>query len=210
MFNHGKYLKLNDANQDNYLKEFWRSVTSLASLRDPQFQTRVCMHCGPRMTLSVCSCDCWWSQVHFLREYWYSRWHRCGQGTDIQNSRCTYFVMDWRQVALWSPWPPQQYFHEHAQCKVQKGLHLNEDIFTGMNAFRHSGCIKHMEYYQCSKGCDLTSAQFWTYRYDIVHSNVNNERCQAQRERCNPEVDEVWGPQRDSDIQQHYQRTHAH
>ena len=38
---------------------------------------------------------------------------------------------------------------------------------------------------------------------------VENERCQAQCERRNPEVDEVWDPQRDGDIQQHYQRAHA-
>ena len=38
---------------------------------------------------------------------------------------------------------------------------------------------------------------------------IENERCQAQCERRNPEVDEVWDPQRDGDIQQHYQCTHA-
>ncbi len=39
--------------------------------------------------------------------------------------------------------------------KAQKGLHLNKDIFMGMNAFSHGGQIKHLEYYQCSKGHDL-------------------------------------------------------
>ncbi|PAV18295.1 1,3-beta-glucan synthase [Pyrrhoderma noxium] len=39
--------------------------------------------------------------------------------------------------------------------KAQKGLHLNEDIFAGMNAFGRGGKIKHMEYYQCGKGRDL-------------------------------------------------------
>ena len=39
--------------------------------------------------------------------------------------------------------------------KAQKGLHLNEDIFPGMNAFGRGGRIKHMEYYQCGKGRDL-------------------------------------------------------
>ena len=39
--------------------------------------------------------------------------------------------------------------------KAQKGLHLNEDIFAGMNAFRRGGKIKHMEYYQCGKGRDI-------------------------------------------------------
>ncbi|KAJ7285846.1 glycosyltransferase family 48 protein [Mycena rebaudengoi] len=39
--------------------------------------------------------------------------------------------------------------------KAQKGLHLNEDIFAGMNAFGRGGRIKHSEYYQCGKGRDL-------------------------------------------------------
>ncbi len=36
--------------------------------------------------------------------------------------------------------------------KAQKGLHLNEDIYVGMNAFGRGGKIK---YYQCGKGRDL-------------------------------------------------------
>lgn len=39
--------------------------------------------------------------------------------------------------------------------KAQKGLHLNEDIYAGMNAFGRGGRIKHTEYYQCGKGRDL-------------------------------------------------------
>ncbi|KAG0695490.1 1,3-beta-glucan synthase component-domain-containing protein [Suillus ampliporus] len=34
--------------------------------------------------------------------------------------------------------------------KAQKGLHLNEDIFAGTNAFGRGGRIKHSEYYQFS------------------------------------------------------------
>lgn len=39
--------------------------------------------------------------------------------------------------------------------KAQKGLHLNEDIYAGMNAFQRGGRIKHIEYFQCGKGRDL-------------------------------------------------------
>ncbi|QLG70908.1 hypothetical protein HG535_0A08540 [Zygotorulaspora mrakii] len=39
--------------------------------------------------------------------------------------------------------------------KAQKGLHLNEDIYAGMNAILRGGRIKHCEYYQCGKGRDL-------------------------------------------------------
>ncbi|ODV98397.1 hypothetical protein PACTADRAFT_36871 [Pachysolen tannophilus NRRL Y-2460] len=39
--------------------------------------------------------------------------------------------------------------------KAQKGLHLNEDIYAGMNAMIRGGRIKHCEYMQCGKGRDL-------------------------------------------------------
>ena len=39
--------------------------------------------------------------------------------------------------------------------KAQKGLHLNEDIFAGMNTILRGRRIKHCEYYQCGKGRDL-------------------------------------------------------
>ncbi|KAJ3120625.1 1,3-beta-D-glucan synthase [Nowakowskiella sp. JEL0407] len=39
--------------------------------------------------------------------------------------------------------------------KAQKGLHLNEDIYAGMQAMQRGGRIKHTEYIQCGKGRDL-------------------------------------------------------
>ncbi|CAI6688230.1 BAF_HP2_G0046410.mRNA.1.CDS.1 [Saccharomyces cerevisiae] len=39
--------------------------------------------------------------------------------------------------------------------KAQRGLHLNEDIYAGMNAICRGGKIKHSDYYQCGKGRDL-------------------------------------------------------
>lgn len=39
--------------------------------------------------------------------------------------------------------------------KAQKSLHLNEDIYAGMNAMCRGGRIKHSDYYQCGKGRDL-------------------------------------------------------
>lgn len=39
--------------------------------------------------------------------------------------------------------------------KAQKGLHLNEDIYAGMNALSRGGRIKYCEYMQCGKGRDL-------------------------------------------------------
>ena len=42
-----------------------------------------------------------------------------------------------------------------AHVVVSPRLHLNEDIFAGMNAFGRGGQIKHSEYYQCGKGRDF-------------------------------------------------------
>ena len=39
--------------------------------------------------------------------------------------------------------------------KAQKGLHLSDDIYAGMNAFGRGGRIKHTEYFRCGKGRDL-------------------------------------------------------
>ncbi|ODV95939.1 hypothetical protein PACTADRAFT_75139 [Pachysolen tannophilus NRRL Y-2460] len=39
--------------------------------------------------------------------------------------------------------------------KAQKGLHLNEDIYAGMNAVCRGGRIKHSDFFQCGKGRDL-------------------------------------------------------
>ena len=39
--------------------------------------------------------------------------------------------------------------------KAQRTLHLNEDIYAGMNAICRGGRIKHSDYYQCGKGRDL-------------------------------------------------------
>ncbi|KAI8973193.1 1,3-beta-glucan synthase component-domain-containing protein [Mycotypha africana] len=39
--------------------------------------------------------------------------------------------------------------------KAQRALHLNEDIYAGMNALLRGGRIKHTEYLQCGKGRDL-------------------------------------------------------
>ena len=39
--------------------------------------------------------------------------------------------------------------------KAQRGLHLNEDVYAGINAIARGGRIKHCEYIQCGKGRDL-------------------------------------------------------
>lgn len=39
--------------------------------------------------------------------------------------------------------------------KAQKGLHLNEDVYAGINVLCRGGRIKHCEYMQCGKGRDL-------------------------------------------------------
>jgi hypothetical protein len=51
--------------------------------------------------------------------------------------------------------------------KAQKGLHLNEDIYAGMNAFGRGGRIKRTGYYQCGKGRDLGSGTILNFMTKI-------------------------------------------
>lgn len=51
--------------------------------------------------------------------------------------------------------------------KAQRGLHLNEDIYAGMNAVSRGGIIKHCDYYQCGKGRDLGFATILNFSTKI-------------------------------------------
>jgi len=51
--------------------------------------------------------------------------------------------------------------------KAQKGLHLDEDIYAGMNAFGRGARIKHTEYYQCGKGRDLGFGTIFNFQTKI-------------------------------------------
>ncbi|KIY70916.1 glycosyltransferase family 48 protein [Cylindrobasidium torrendii FP15055 ss-10] len=158
IFYRGEYLQLIDANQDNYLEECLKIRNVLGEFEE--------------LRVSNQSPYAQWGHKEFnkapvaivgTREYIFSE--NIGVLGDIAAGKeQTFGTMTARALA----WIGGKLHYGHPDflnatfmttrggvSKAQKGLHLNEDIFAGMNAFGRGGRIKHSEYYQCGKGRDL-------------------------------------------------------
>lgn len=158
IFYRGEYLQLIDANQDNYLEECLKIRNILAEFEE--------------YSVSSQSPYAQWGHKEFTkspvaiigtREYIFSE--NVGVLGDIAAGKeQTFGTMTARALA----WIGGKLHYGHPDflnatfmctrggvSKAQKGLHLNEDIYAGMNAFGRGGRIKHSEYYQCGKGRDL-------------------------------------------------------
>ncbi|KAG8784149.1 1,3-beta-D-glucan synthase [Ceratobasidium sp. 428] len=154
----GEYLQLIDANQDNYLEECLKIRHILGEFE--QYHT------------SGQSPYAQWGHQGFqqspvaivsAREYIFSE--NIGILGDVAAGKeQTFGILAARSLA----WIGGKLHYGHPDflnatfmstrggvSKAQKGLHLNEDIFAGMNAFGRGGRIKHTEYFQCGKGRDL-------------------------------------------------------
>ena len=158
VFYRGEYLQLIDANQDNYLEECLKIRNILGEFEE--------------YNMSGQSPYAQWGHKEFARspvaivgtrEYIFSE--NVGVLGDIAAGKeQTFGTMTARALA----WIGGKLHYGHPDflngifmttrggvSKAQKGLHLNEDIFAGMNAFGRGGRIKHSDYYQCGKGRDL-------------------------------------------------------
>lgn len=158
IFYRGEYLQLIDANQDNYLEECLKIRNILGEFEE--------------LSISSQSPYAQWGHKEFskspvaivgTREYIFSE--NIGVLGDIAAGKeQTFGTLTARALA----WIGGKLHYGHPDflnatfmntrggvSKAQKGLHLNEDIFAGMNAFGRGGRIKHSEYYQCGKGRDL-------------------------------------------------------
>ncbi|KAI0934337.1 1,3-beta-D-glucan synthase [Taiwanofungus camphoratus] len=158
IFYRGEYLQLIDANQDNYLEECLKVRSILGEFE--------------QYSVSSQSPYAQWGHKEFkrspvaivgTREYIFSE--NIGVLGDIAAGKeQTFGTMTPRVLA----WIGGKLHYGHPDflnatfmstrggvSKAQKGLHLNEDIFAGMNAIGRGGRIKHLEYYQCGKGRDL-------------------------------------------------------
>lgn len=158
VFYRGEYLQLIDANQDNYLEECIKIRNILGEFEE--------------YSISSQSPYAQWGHKEFkkspvaivgTREYIFSE--NIGILGDIAAGKeQTFGTMTARALS----WIGGKLHYGHPDflnalfmntrggvSKAQKGLHLNEDIFAGMNAFGRGGRIKHSEYYQCGKGRDL-------------------------------------------------------
>ncbi|QPG74586.1 hypothetical protein FOA43_001917 [Brettanomyces nanus] len=151
IFCRGEYCQLIDANQDNYLEECLKIRSLLMEFEE--------------MTPSADS----YGPVHDpvaivgTREYIFSE--NVGVLGDVAAGKeQTFGTLSARTLAFVGG--KLHYGHPDflntifmttrgGFSKSQKGLHLNEDIYAGINATLRSGKIKHCEYLQCGKGRDL-------------------------------------------------------
>ncbi|THH32853.1 hypothetical protein EUX98_g1321 [Antrodiella citrinella] len=158
IFYRGEYLQLVDANQDNYLEECLKIRNVLGEFDE--------------YAVSSQSPYAQWGHKDFkkppvaivgAREYIFSE--NIGILGDLAAGKeQTFGTLAARSLS----WIGGKLHYGHPDflnalymttrggvSKAQKGLHLNEDIYAGMNAFGRGGLIKHTEYYQCGKGRDL-------------------------------------------------------
>jgi 1,3-beta-glucan synthase len=158
IFYRGEYLQLIDANQDNYLEECLKIRNVLGEFEEFGTSTK-----NPYAQWSPKELERSPVAIVGAREYIFSE--SIGILGDLAAGKeQTFGTLAARGLA----WIGGKLHYGHPDflnatfmttrggvSKAQKGLHLNEDIFAGMNAFGRGGRIKHSEYYQCGKGRDL-------------------------------------------------------
>jgi len=157
IFYRGEYIQLIDANQDNYLEECLKIRSVLA-----EFEEMTTDNVSPYTPgLPPTNFD----PVAILgaREYIFSE--NIGILGDVaagkEQTFGTLFARTLAQIGGKLHYGHPDFLNgifmttRGGVSKAQKGLHLNEDIYAGMNALMRGGRIKHCEYYQCGKGRDL-------------------------------------------------------
>jgi 1,3-beta-glucan synthase len=158
IFYRGEYLQLIDANQDNYLEECLKIRNILGEFEEYNMSNQ-----NPYAQSGHKEFKKHPVAIVGTREYIFSE--NIGVLGDIAAGKeQTFGTMTARALA----WIGGKLHYGHPDflnaifmctrggvSKGQKSLHVNEDIFGGMNAFGRGGRIKHSEYYQCGKGRDL-------------------------------------------------------
>jgi 1,3-beta-glucan synthase len=157
IFYRGEYIQLIDANQDNYLEECLKIRSVLAEFEEMKQDNVSPYTPGVKNELDA--------PVAILgaREYIFSE--NIGVLGDVaagkEQTFGTLFARTLSQIGGKLHYGHPDFLNgifmttRGGVSKAQKGLHLNEDIFAGMNALLRGGRIKHCEYYQCGKGRDL-------------------------------------------------------
>ncbi|KAK7417280.1 1,3-beta-D-glucan synthase [Neonectria punicea] len=159
IFHRGEYIQLIDANQDNYLEECLKIRSVLAEFEeigpesDNPYDVNADGNEKPSHPVAILG----------AREYIFSE--NTGVLGDIaagkEQTFGTLFARTLAQLGGKLHYGHPDFLNgifmttRGGVSKAQKGLHLNEDIYAGMNALMRGGRIKHCEYYQCGKGRDL-------------------------------------------------------
>lgn len=157
IFCRGEYIQLVDANQDNYLEECLKIKSVLAEFEETEFpldpysdNLEGKQHSKPVAIVGT-------------REYIFSE--NIGILGDVaagkEQTFGTLFARTLAHIGGKLHYGHPDFLNSifmttrGGLSKGQKGLHLNEDIYAGMNAILRGGRIKHCEYMQCGKGRDL-------------------------------------------------------
>lgn len=159
IFYRGEYIQLVDANQDNYLEECLKIRSMLAEFEEMKIPPHPYGHLKSKDSKKPPA------PVAILgaREYIFSE--NIGVLGDVAAGKEQTFGTLFART-LGKIGGKLHYGHPDilngifmttrgGVSKAQKGLHLNEDIYAGMNALLRGGRIKHCEYTQCGKGRDL-------------------------------------------------------
>jgi len=157
IFYRGEYIQLIDANQDNYLEECLKIRSVLA-----EFEEMTTDNVSP-YTPGLPATGTHPVAILGAREYIFSE--NIGILGDVaagkEQTFGTLFSRTLAQIGGKLHYGHPDFLNgifmttRGGVSKAQKGLHLNEDIYAGMNALLRGGRIKHCEYYQCGKGRDL-------------------------------------------------------
>lgn len=158
IFHRGEYLQLIDANQDNYLEECLKIRNILGEFEEYNMSPK-----NPYTPEGLADFARPPVAIVGAREYIFSE--NIGILGDVAAGKeQTFGTLAARSMAYTGGklhYGHPDFLNSIFMCtrggvsKAQKGLHLNEDIYAGMNAFGRGGKIKHTEYYQCGKGRDL-------------------------------------------------------
>ncbi|KAI9269190.1 1,3-beta-glucan synthase component FKS1 [Phascolomyces articulosus] len=154
IFYRGEYLQLVDANQDNYLEECLkvRSIFSEFEQTTPPGEIYALRKDAPAPVAIVGAREYIFSEnVGVLGDVAAGKEQTFGTLTQRimakTGGRLHYGHPDFLNASFMTT--------RGGVSKAQRGLHLNEDIYAGMNALSRGGRIKHTEYLQCGKGRDL-------------------------------------------------------
>lgn len=158
IFYRGEYIQVVDANQDNYLEECLKVRSLLSEFDELDLESSVPYIPGIKYEEEE-------SPVAIVgsREYIFSE--NIGVLGDIaagkEQTFGTLFARTLAEIGGKLHYGHPDFINaifmttRGGISKAQKGLHLNEDIYAGMNALCRGGRIKHSDYYQCGKGRDL-------------------------------------------------------
>lgn len=153
IFTRGEYIQLVDANQDNYLEECLKIRSVLAEFEEMSLPSDPYSDQVNRHPVAIIG----------TREYIFSE--NIGILGDIaagkEQTFGTLFARTLAHIGGKLHYGHPDFLNSifmttrGGVLKAQKGLHLNEDIYAGINALLRGGRIKHCEYMQCGKGRDL-------------------------------------------------------